>query len=51
MPPRPGPAASATSRACGAPGPGEADGAALTDLADQSGMAPSTVHRLLTSLA
>ena len=28
-----------------------ADGAALTDLADQSGMAPSTVHRLLTSLA
>ena len=29
----------------------EADGAALTDLADQSGMAPSTVHRLLTSLA
>jgi len=29
----------------------EADGAVLTDLADQSGMAPSTVHRLLTSLA
>jgi IclR family acetate operon transcriptional repressor len=29
----------------------EADGAALTDLSDQSGMAPSTVHRLLTSLA
>lgn len=28
-----------------------ADGAALTDLADQSGMAPSTVHRLLTSLS
>ncbi len=28
-----------------------ADGAALTELADQSGMAPSTVHRLLTSLA
>jgi len=28
-----------------------ADGAALTDLSDQSGMAPSTVHRLLTSLA
>ncbi|HSX73863.1 MAG TPA: IclR family transcriptional regulator [Shinella sp.] len=28
-----------------------ADGAALTDLADQSAMAPSTVHRLLTSLA
>ncbi len=28
-----------------------ADGAGLTDLADQSGMAPSTVHRLLTSLA
>ena len=27
------------------------DGAALTDLSDQSGMAPSTVHRLLTSLA
>lgn len=27
------------------------DGAVLTDLADQSGMAPSTVHRLLTSLA
>ena len=27
------------------------DGAALTDLADQSGMAPSTVHRLLSSLA
>ncbi|MBB6486213.1 HTH-type transcriptional regulator BhcR [Rhizobium lusitanum] len=29
----------------------EADGAVLTDLADQSAMAPSTVHRLLTSLA
>ncbi|ENN85352.1 transcriptional regulator IclR [Rhizobium freirei PRF 81] len=29
----------------------EADGAVLTDLADRSGMAPSTVHRLLTSLA
>ncbi|MBY3307641.1 IclR family transcriptional regulator [Rhizobium laguerreae] len=29
----------------------EADDAVLTDLADQSGMAPSTVHRLLTSLA
>jgi IclR family acetate operon transcriptional repressor len=29
----------------------EADGAALTDLVEQSGMAPSTVHRLLTSLA
>lgn len=29
----------------------EADGAVLTELADQSGMAPSTVHRLLTSLA
>jgi IclR family acetate operon transcriptional repressor len=29
----------------------QADGAALTDLADRSGMAPSTVHRLLTSLA
>jgi IclR family acetate operon transcriptional repressor len=29
----------------------EADGAALTDLAEMSGMAPSTVHRLLTSLA
>jgi len=29
----------------------QADGAALTDLADQSGMAPSTVHRLLTSLS
>ncbi|KQV34957.1 MULTISPECIES: HTH-type transcriptional regulator BhcR [unclassified Rhizobium] len=29
----------------------QADGAVLTDLADQSGMAPSTVHRLLTSLA
>jgi IclR family acetate operon transcriptional repressor len=29
----------------------EADGAALSDLADRSGMAPSTVHRLLTSLA
>ena len=28
-----------------------ADGAALTELSDQSGMAPSTVHRLLTSLA
>ncbi|WP_455273961.1 IclR family transcriptional regulator [Rhizobium herbae] len=28
-----------------------ADGAALTDLSDQSGMAPSTVHRLLTALA
>ncbi|CAN7696058.1 HTH-type transcriptional regulator BhcR [Pararhizobium sp. LjRoot238] len=28
-----------------------ADGAALTELADQSGMAPSTVHRLLTALA
>ena len=28
-----------------------ADGAALTELADRSGMAPSTVHRLLTSLA
>jgi IclR family acetate operon transcriptional repressor len=28
-----------------------ADGAALTELAEQSGMAPSTVHRLLTSLA
>ena len=28
-----------------------ADGAVLTDLADQSAMAPSTVHRLLTSLA
>lgn len=27
-----------------------ADGAALTDLSDQSGMAPSTVHRLLTAL-
>jgi len=27
------------------------DGAALTDLADQSGMAPSTVHRLLTALS
>lgn len=27
-----------------------ADGAALTELADLSGMAPSTVHRLLTSL-
>ncbi|WP_421870588.1 IclR family transcriptional regulator [Pararhizobium sp.] len=27
------------------------DGAALTDLSDQSGMAPSTVHRLLTALA
>ncbi|OBZ92071.1 IclR family transcriptional regulator [Pararhizobium polonicum] len=26
------------------------EGAALTDLADQTGMAPSTVHRLLTSL-
>jgi IclR family transcriptional regulator, acetate operon repressor len=29
----------------------EAEGAVLTDLAEQSGMAPSTVHRLLTSLA
>ncbi len=29
----------------------EADGAVLTDLADRSAMAPSTVHRLLTSLA
>jgi len=29
----------------------EADGAVLTDLAEQSRMAPSTVHRLLTSLA
>jgi len=29
----------------------QADGAALTDLAEQSGMAPSTVHRLLTSLS
>jgi IclR family acetate operon transcriptional repressor len=29
----------------------EADGAVLTELADQSAMAPSTVHRLLTSLA
>lgn len=29
----------------------QADGAGLTDLADQSGMAPSTVHRLLTSLS
>ena len=29
----------------------EADGATLTDLADHSGMAPSTAHRLLTSLA
>jgi len=29
----------------------QADGAGLSDLADQSGMAPSTVHRLLTSLA
>lgn len=29
----------------------EADGAVLTELAEQSGMAPSTVHRLLTSLA
>ncbi len=29
----------------------QADGAGLTDLADQSAMAPSTVHRLLTSLA
>lgn len=28
-----------------------ADGAALTALAEESGMAPSTVHRLLTSLA
>ncbi len=27
------------------------DGAVLTELSDQSGMAPSTVHRLLTSLA
>ncbi|MCF3640257.1 IclR family transcriptional regulator [Rhizobium sp. TRM95111] len=27
------------------------DGAVLTDLADQSGMAPSTAHRLLTALA
>ena len=27
------------------------DGATLTDLPDQTGMAPSTVHRLLTSLA
>lgn len=27
------------------------DGSTLTDLADHSGMAPSTVHRLLTSLA
>lgn len=29
----------------------QADGAALTWLAEESGMAPSTVHRLLTSLA
>ncbi|WP_411905815.1 HTH-type transcriptional regulator BhcR [Rhizobium mayense] len=29
----------------------QADGAVLTDLADRSAMAPSTVHRLLTSLA
>ncbi|MEJ5082928.1 MULTISPECIES: IclR family transcriptional regulator [unclassified Ochrobactrum] len=29
----------------------ENDGSTLTDLADESGMAPSTVHRLLTSLA
>ncbi len=29
----------------------DADGAALTDLADRSGMAPSTVHRLLTALS
>lgn len=28
-----------------------ADGAVLTDLAERSGMAPSTVHRLLTSLS
>lgn len=29
----------------------DADGSTLTDLSDHTGMAPSTVHRLLTSLA